>query len=201
MLFSASHSCSIPVDCVLVFTNMCSNPIPHVLSLYSILVFSHSLLQIPARFTNVHLATLTTGYLVDDAFLRVLELINRCLHPHQRLSQLVSRFENGLYTKLSQAFVPTLHPESYSEKIERGCRQCHMNWWKLILFLGFGPLTCFCIFVLVFHVNITSSRMQTIILFSQIITASPFLKYVYINLSNYPCVFWLLRILDIFHFF
>jgi hypothetical protein len=75
-----------------------------------------------------------------------------------------------------------------------------MNWWKFI-FLGFGPLTCFYLFILVFHVNITSSRMQSIVLFSQIVTASPFLKLSYINLSQHPSVFWLIRILGIFHTF
>ena len=80
------------------------------------------------------------------------------------------------------------------------CPNAHINWWKFI-FLGFGPLTCFYVFVLVFHVNITSSRMQTIVLFSQIITASPFLKITYVALSNYPRVFWVMRILGIFHSF
>ena len=80
------------------------------------------------------------------------------------------------------------------------CQNTHMNWWKFV-FLGFGPLTGFYVFVLVFHVNITSSRMQTIVLFSQIITASPFLKFAYSNLSKYPWMFWLVRILCMFHTF
>ena len=80
------------------------------------------------------------------------------------------------------------------------CQNARMNWWKFI-FLGFGPLTGFYVFVLVFHVNITSSRMQAIVLFSQIITASPFLKITFVTLSNYPWIFWLMRILGIFHSF
>ena len=51
------------------------------------------------------------------------------------------------------------------------CQNASKNWWKFILF-GFIPLTCFYIFVLVFHVNVTSSRMQTIVLFNQIISVS-----------------------------
>lgn len=65
------------------------------------------------------------------------------------------------------------------------CPNSHMNWWKFIFF-GFGPLTCFYAFVLVFHINITSSRMQTIVLFSQIITASVSLNFV---LSTFPNIY------------
>ena len=68
------------------------------------------------------------------------------------------------------------------------CQNARTNWWKVIL-LGFGPLTCFYVFVLVFHVNITSSRMQAIVLFSQIITASAYLKMSYMYLSKNPWVF------------
>ena len=80
------------------------------------------------------------------------------------------------------------------------CQNSPKNWWKFI-FLGFGPLTCFYVFVLVFHINITSSRMQAIVLFSQIITASVNLKFSYIYLSKHPWVFWLIRVLGIFHTF
>ena len=71
-------------------------------------MFPHPLLQIPAHFTNVHLATVITGHLVDDAF--PLVLIIRCPHRHQRLSQLVSGLENGLYTKLSTSSIFSLTP-------------------------------------------------------------------------------------------
>jgi hypothetical protein len=93
----------------------------------------------------------------------------------------------------------TLYVLSYNLSCVQ-CQNARMNWWKFI-FLGFGPLTCFYLFILVFHVNITSSRMQAIVLFSQIITASPFLKFAYIALSQYPWAFWLIRIVCVFHTF
>ena len=80
------------------------------------------------------------------------------------------------------------------------CQDAHMNWWKFI-FLGFGPLTCFYVFVLVFHINITSSRMQTIVLFSQIITVPANCKFVYLYFAQYRRLFLLLRIIGALHAF
>ena len=80
------------------------------------------------------------------------------------------------------------------------CQNAHTNWWKFIL-LGFGPLTCFYVFVLVFHINITSSRMQMVVLFSQIITVPANCKFVYLYFAKYPWVFLLIRIIGVFHTF
>ena len=80
------------------------------------------------------------------------------------------------------------------------CQNAHKNWWKFI-FLGFGPLTCFYVLVLVFHINITSSRMQMVVLFSQIITVPANCKFVYLYFAEYHWVFLLLRIIGAFHTF
>ena len=80
------------------------------------------------------------------------------------------------------------------------CQNAHRNWWKFLL-LGFAPLTCFYVFVLVFHINITSSRMQTIVLFSQIISVPANCKFVYLYLGKYQRTFLILRIIGVFHTF
>ena len=50
-----------------------------------------------------------------------------------------------------------------------GCVECpdgHKNWWKFIL-VALVPLTFFYIFVLFFNINVTSSRLHGVVLFSQ----------------------------------
>ena len=49
------------------------------------------------------------------------------------------------------------------------CPEGNKNWWKFVL-AGFGPLTFFYIFIVVFNINITSSRLNGVVLFSQAIT-------------------------------
>ena len=49
------------------------------------------------------------------------------------------------------------------------CPDGNKNWWKFVL-AGFVPLTFFYIFILVFNINITSSRLHGVVLFSQVIS-------------------------------
>ena len=46
------------------------------------------------------------------------------------------------------------------------CPDGHKNWWKFIL-VGFVPLTFFYLFVVVFNINVTSSRLHSVVWFSQ----------------------------------
>lgn len=46
------------------------------------------------------------------------------------------------------------------------CPNGHRNWWKFIL-AGFIPLTFFYFFMVMFNINITSSRLHGVVLFSQ----------------------------------
>ena len=46
------------------------------------------------------------------------------------------------------------------------CPDGHKNWWKFI-FAGFVPLTLFYFFVVIFNINVTSSRLHGVVLFSQ----------------------------------
>ena len=47
------------------------------------------------------------------------------------------------------------------------CPDGHKNWWKLIL-AGFVPLTFFYFFVVLFNINVTSSRLHGVVWISQI---------------------------------
>ena len=49
------------------------------------------------------------------------------------------------------------------------CPDGHKSWWKFIL-VAFVPLTFFYFFVVVFNINVTSSRLHGIVLFSQILS-------------------------------
>ena len=46
------------------------------------------------------------------------------------------------------------------------CPDGHKNWWKFIL-VGFGPLTFFYFFIVLFNINVTSSRLHGVVWFSQ----------------------------------
>ena len=46
------------------------------------------------------------------------------------------------------------------------CPDGHKNWWKFIL-IGFLPLTFFYIFIVLFNINVTSSRLHGVVFFSQ----------------------------------
>ena len=49
------------------------------------------------------------------------------------------------------------------------CPDGHKNWWKFIL-AGYVPLTFFYFFIVVFNINVTSSRLHGVVLFSQAIS-------------------------------
>ena len=49
------------------------------------------------------------------------------------------------------------------------CPDGHRNWWKFIL-AGFAPLTLFYFFIVAFNINVTSSRLRGVVLFSQAVS-------------------------------
>ena len=55
------------------------------------------------------------------------------------------------------------------------CPDGHKNWWKFIL-VGFVPLTFFYFFVVIFNINMTSSRLHGVVWFSQVITMPQFIR-------------------------
>ena len=53
------------------------------------------------------------------------------------------------------------------------CPDGHKGWWKFIL-VGFVPLTFFYFFVVLFNINVTSSRLHGVVLFSQALSIPVF---------------------------
>ncbi len=63
------------------------------------------------------------------------------------------------------------------------CPDGHKNWWKFIL-AGFVPLTVFYLFILVFNINVTSSRLHGVVWYSQFISAPALVRIVLLVLSK-----------------
>ena len=62
------------------------------------------------------------------------------------------------------------------------CPNGGKNWWKFIL-AEFLPMTMFYLFMLVFNINVTSSRLHGVVWYSQLISAPPFIRIVLHTLS------------------
>ena len=87
------------------------------------------------------------------------------------------------------------------------CPDRHKNWWKFIL-AGFVPLTVFYLFILAFNINVTSSRLHGVVLYSQVISMPAFMRIVlfafrvqdikYLKAAKVGLVFYSLGILICF---
>ena len=68
------------------------------------------------------------------------------------------------------------------------CTDGYKNWWKFAV-IGFVPLTFFYLFVVIFKINVTSSRLHGVVWFSQTISVPPLARFVMVKLAkNYPHV-------------
>ena len=87
------------------------------------------------------------------------------------------------------------------------CPDGHKNWWRFIL-AGFVPLTVFYFFILAFNINVTSSRLHGVVLYSQVISMPAFMRIVlftfrvqdmnYLKAAKVGLVFYSLWNLDLF---
>ena len=59
------------------------------------------------------------------------------------------------------------------------------NWWKFIL-AGFVPLTFFYMFIVVFNINVTSSRLNGVVLFSQVFSIPGFAHILLLSFVTRP---------------
>ena len=90
------------------------------------------------------------------------------MNPTELTAKICGRF-NRTGTLCGQC-APGLSPFVLSYNLS--CVECpdgNKNWWKFVL-AGFVPLTFFYIFIVVFNINITSSRLNGVVLFSQAVT-------------------------------
>ena len=63
------------------------------------------------------------------------------------------------------------------------CPDGHKNWWKFIL-VAFVPLTFFYFFVVVFNINVTSSRLHGVVWFSQALSIPILVRLVVVALGK-----------------
>ena len=63
------------------------------------------------------------------------------------------------------------------------CPDGNKNWWKFIL-VAFVPLTFFYFFIVLFNINVTSSRLHGVVWFSQVLSIPIFVRLVVSSLSQ-----------------
>ena len=63
------------------------------------------------------------------------------------------------------------------------CPDGHKNWWKFIL-VAFVPLTFFYFFVVMFNINVTSSRLHGVVWFSQALSMPAFVRVIMLTFSR-----------------
>ena len=63
------------------------------------------------------------------------------------------------------------------------CPDGHKNWWKFIL-AGFVPLTFFYFFVVLFNINVTSSRLHGVVWFSQALSMPALARIIMLAAQN-----------------
>ena len=73
------------------------------------------------------------------------------------------------------------------------CPEGNKNWWKFV-FAGFGPLTFFYIFIVVFNINITSSRLHGVVLFSQAITMPALARMILLTFVTRPNILRIVKL-------
>ena len=64
------------------------------------------------------------------------------------------------------------------------CPHANENWWKFFL-CGFGPLTLFYLFVLLFGINVTSSHLHGVVFFSQLISMPQYVRVFQLVLQSH----------------
>ena len=75
------------------------------------------------------------------------------------------------------------------------CPDGHKNWWKFIL-AGFVPLTFFYIFVVIFNINVTSSRLHGVILCSQALSIPVLVRTIFSAFAQgYPRLMKAIKVL------
>ena len=82
------------------------------------------------------------------------------------------------------------------------CPDSQTNWWHFIL-VGFGPLTIFYVFVVLFNINVTSSRLRGVVWFSQMGSIPAFVRFMLASLKmgNYLLQLKIAKVFFVFYSF
>ena len=87
-----------------------------------------------------------------------------------------------------------LRPPVFSYNLT--CMDCpngNENWWKFIL-VGFVPITLFYLFILTFNINVTSSLLHDVVLFSQMVSLPQFVQVLFLVIEDHPTILTLAKI-------
>ena len=78
------------------------------------------------------------------------------------------------------------------------CPDGHKNWWKFIL-VAFVPLTVFYFFIVLFNVNVTSSRLHGVVWFSQVLSTPAMVRLVmFVFSQGHPILFRAVKTVIVF---
>ena len=105
-------------------------------------------------------------------------------NPSELTAEICGQF-NRTGTLCGQC-APGLSPFVLSYNLS--CVECpdgNKNWWKFIL-AGFVPLTFFYMFIVVFNINITSSRLHGVVWFSQVVSVPAFARILVLTFASRP---------------
>ena len=82
------------------------------------------------------------------------------------------------------------------------CPDGQTNWWCFIL-VRFGPLTIFYVLVVLFNINVTSSRLQGVVWFSQMGSIPAFVRFMLASLKigNYLLQLKIAKVFFVFYSF
>ena len=106
------------------------------------------------------------------------------IDPFELTANVCGRF-NRIGTLCGQC-APGLSPFVLSYNLS--CIECpdgNKNWWKFIL-AGFGPLTFFYLLIVVFNINVTSSHLRGVVLFSQMLTMPTLTRILFLAFVTRP---------------
>jgi len=76
--------------------------------------------------------------------------------------------------------------------------QAQLNWLYVILYMGV-PLTLFCIFIMIFNVNVASSHLHGYVLFSQAISAPVLNRLIFLTFRGSPANMFLYKFIALFY--
>ena len=80
------------------------------------------------------------------------------------------------------------------------CVECsggHKNWWKFAL-VGFVPLTNFYFLIVFLKINVISSRLHGLVLFSQVVSAPALIRLTFVALRRHQSLLKVVKIAEPF---
>ena len=78
------------------------------------------------------------------------------------------------------------------------CSRGHKNWWKFAI-VGFVPLTNFYFLIVFLNINVTSSRLHGLVLFSQVVSAPALIRLTFVAIKRHQSLLKVVKITEPFY--